>query len=413
MAYDPPSRIVSAESERAQTRRLGVCARMQREAPVSDLSCPSGGATLRVLHVIDNLRLGGAQELVASIIKHGGEAFSYSCVAFVGPGPVGEELAAMRVPVEYLAARRSSLPIALVRMKRALRRIRPDIVNLHLECSTLMGLLFGMGDDRRKCVVSIHALKQQLPRWFYPPFKHLVHRADRVIVSDRVSARQVAACGYPPDRIHPVPIGTDYLDRSVESQKHRGRIREEFGIRENARIVLNVARLHTIKGQTHLLRAFRSVREQVSGVKLLIVGWGPLEKELKALAARLDLADSVIFTGPRRDLERFYAEADIFVMTSLQENMGVVIYQAMAMGLPVVAYDAGTIAEIVEHGRTGRLVTSGDVDALADALASLLNAPGTVRKEMGASARRVIETDYSAETMARRYEEVYLSLRDG
>lgn len=365
---------------------------------------------MRVLHVIDSFRPGGAQELIATIIRYAGTDFSHECASFVGPGPVGEELRAQGIPVAYLANRKWQLARAALDLRRIIRRTSPDVVNLHLECSTLVGLLFRSRNAPPKYVVTVHALREQLPRMFYPLFKHLANRAEGIIVEDRVSRRQVASTGYPDDRIHLVPIGTDYHDRATDRQDQGPGIREEFGIPDAAPLLLNVARLHPIKGQAHLLRAFASIRRRVPDCRLIIVGWGPDEKPLTELATRLRLKQSVVFAGPRRDLARFYAEANVFAMTSLEENMGVVIYQAMAMGLPVVSFDAGSIAEIIDDRRTGLLVKAGDVDALADQLATVLEEPASFRRTIGTAARRRIESEYSAETMTRRYETVYRSL---
>ncbi|MBN1992343.1 MAG: glycosyltransferase [Anaerolineae bacterium] len=366
---------------------------------------------LKVLHLIDSLDAGGAQEIVASIIKYAhSKTFVHHCAALHGPGIVGEELKATGTPVAYLSNHRYRVITSLVHSFKVKRQIQPDIINLHLEFSTLLGLFLKNKSIRSKYVVSMHALKEQLPVWFYPLLKPVIKRANGIVVEDQIAKKQITQLGYHPSNISHIPIGTDYAERLKAQKGCLTGIRREFGISADSPIILNIARLHPAKGQTQLLRAFRQVQDHLPQSRLIIVGRGQEERILRNLVSQLNLDNSVIFAGLRRDLENFYTDADLFVMTALDENMGVVIYQAMAMGLPVVAYDAGSIAEIVEHNQTGFLTPCGDVDALAGQLITISKDLASYRQIIGAVARKRIETEFSAETMVRRYENFYLEL---
>ncbi len=364
-----------------------------------------------VLHLIDSLQPGGAEEIVANLIAYADpRRVRYHCAALHGPGLVGEEIRQSGASVTYLALHRYAVPAMLARFVRLVREVQPDVINLHLEVSTLFGLLAGRLLRSVKIAATMHALKEQLPAWFYPILRMLIHRADGVVVEDHIAEQQIGALGYPPDRVRYIPIGTSYFDRHATHDDPTPGIRGELGIAADVPVILNVARMIPPKGQAYLLRAFGLLLERRPGCRLIVVGYGPEESALRSLAQALGLADRVIFTGLRRDLDRFYRSADVLAVTALDEAMGVIVPQAMAMGLPIVSFDAGSIGEAIQDGVTGFLTPCGDVEALAAKLAGVLNAEPAHRQRVGQAARERAVAEFSARTMACRYETFYHDL---
>ncbi len=148
-------------------------------------------------------------------------------------------------------------------------------------------------------------------------------------------------------------------------------------------------RLVAEKGGVVLLRAFAQVAARLPAARLLILGTGPQQPALEALAMQLGLREAVTFAGyvPPDQLEQRLADAWVQVVPSLfAEPFGMVAIEAMMRGTAVVASDHGGLADIVRDGQTGRLVPPGDVSALADALLSLLQAPA-LAEQMGAAGR--------------------------
>ncbi len=157
-------------------------------------------------------------------------------------------------------------------------------------------------------------------------------------------------------------------------------------------LIGNAARLTPQKGQNLLIETAALLKRQ-SGTpfRVLIAGTGELEGELRARVRELGLEDVVEFTGFIEDIKSFYAGLDIFALPSLWEGFGQVLSEAMLCRLPVVAWDASSNPEVVEHGRTGLLCPTGDVAALAGALAKLME-DADLRARMGQAGReRVIE----------------------
>lgn len=159
-------------------------------------------------------------------------------------------------------------------------------------------------------------------------------------------------------------------------------------------IFVSVARLCRQKGQDVLLKAFAKTRAQVPQARLRLVGAGPDESMLRALAQSLKLGDSVEFCGFQTDLSKYYRSARVFVMPSRWDGFALVLLQALAFGLPLVATncDFGP-ADLVTDPRLGRLVAVEDVDGLAQAmLAALADAPteDTIAFRRAAAARYAI-----------------------
>ncbi|BCX13125.1 MAG: glycosyl transferase [Thermosynechococcus sp.] len=163
--------------------------------------------------------------------------------------------------------------------------------------------------------------------------------------------------------------------------------------------ILNVANLIPVKNQALLLQAFAALPDPAA--RLMLVGRGPEEAALRALAVALGIANRVIFAGFHPDPAPFYATADLFVLSSDSEGFGNVIVEALSFGLPVVSTDCPSgPAEILEGGRYGRLVPPGDALALARAMEEALQAP----VDRDSLKRRA--ADFAPEVAARKYLEV-------
>lgn len=158
--------------------------------------------------------------------------------------------------------------------------------------------------------------------------------------------------------------------------------------------VLSVARQYRRKNTRDLLIAFRRLLHRVPDARLRVVGGGPELPALRELHARLGLGDSARLLGDvadRAEVAREYAGADVFCLPSLQEGFGIAYLEAMASGLPLVAYRAGAAPEVVPHGRAGLLCPPGDREALAAALHELVTDPerrGAMAEEGRSRAQR-------------------------
>ena len=173
--------------------------------------------------------------------------------------------------------------------------------------------------------------------------------------------------------------------------------------RTRASEVLTVGRLVPVKGQALLIEAVAELARRDLAVRLTVVGDGPQLEELRELASRLGVSAQVDFDGAvgQDEMPGYYARADVFAMASFAEGLPVVLMEAMATGMPVVASRITGVPELVEPGVNGLLVTPARAGELADALEALLRAPAEERVAMGLEGRRAVEEGFDVDRNAR------------
>jgi glycosyltransferase involved in cell wall biosynthesis len=196
------------------------------------------------------------------------------------------------------------------------------------------------------------------------------------------------------ERYQSVPPGT------------RERLRQSLGL--GAEFAwLAVGRFEHAKDYPNMLRAFARVREEQPGAVLLLVGRGSLQPGTEALAAALGLEGQVRFVGTREDVPEFMTVADGYVMSSAWEGMPMVLLEAAAAGLPIVATRVGGNQEVVRDGATGFLAPPGDDGALGAAMLRLMALPEAERRAMGAHGHDHVRQHYGLGRVVDRYEAVY------
>ncbi|MBM7825205.1 phosphatidylinositol alpha-1,6-mannosyltransferase [Arcanobacterium pluranimalium] len=187
------------------------------------------------------------------------------------------------------------------------------------------------------------------------------------------------------------------------------RLRNRYGIAQDARVVVCISRLVERKGQDKLILAWERIVQRFPGTKLLIVGKGPYGEKLQALAAESKACADIIFTGevPYAELAAHYSVGDVFAMPCRTrgggldiEGLGIVYLEAYAAGLPVVAGDSGGAPEAVIDGKTGLVVNGNEVDAIAQALEYLLDDPQRA-EAMGAAGHAWVDQHWRWSDVAR------------
>lgn len=203
-----------------------------------------------------------------------------------------------------------------------------------------------------------------------------------------------------------IPMGVDstafHPDFINQDIRQRHNITGEF--------LLFVGRLSEKKGVCYLLEAMPRVVERFPDAKLLVVGKGELENELRDLAGRLALADQVVFAGaiPNHELPAYYATADVFVGPSIKcsggdtEGFGLTFVEAGLSGCLVIGTRTGGIGDIIEHGETGFLVEMRDAEALAEVIINGLALQAESR-EFGGAARQRLKDNFDWQIIAEKY----------
>jgi glycosyltransferase involved in cell wall biosynthesis len=205
-----------------------------------------------------------------------------------------------------------------------------------------------------------------------------------------------------------MPNGID-LERFSGDRDKGAQLRQELD--PNAEFVwLAVGRIEPQKDYPNMLNAFKSVLATKPKAKLWVVGQGFLQAEVEALAASLELGNSVRFLGLRKDVGNLMCAADAFVMSSAWEGLPMVLLEACKIGLPVVATDVGGNRDVVLNGQSGLLVTPKDSPALAGAMLQLMDLSVAGRNNMAALGQHHVSQTYSLEVVLDRWEGLYSDL---
>ena len=315
---------------------------------------------------------------------------------------------------------RVAVPAGIGRaLDRLIARVRPDVA--HVQGHFPVGR--GCVAAARRAGVPVVATNHFMPRNFFqyaPIGERLREEASRLAWRDlgRVLGRAARVTTPTPiaaellRRAFPGPVeavscGID-LRRFAPAAEPPSPLRKRFALPDRDS-VLFVGRLDEEKRLDELIAALT----RLPGVQALLAGTGVRRPRLERLAARLGVADRVIFLGfvPDADLPDLYGAADVFAMPGVAELQSIATLEAMASGLPVVAADAMALPHLVQPGRNGMLYRPGDVPGLAAHLADLLASPG-LRAELGAAGREIAVTHDHRRSLA-RFEEIYDEARRG
>jgi glycosyltransferase involved in cell wall biosynthesis len=239
-----------------------------------------------------------------------------------------------------------------------------------------------------------------------------MRRADLVfVVAQHLKEEVLRLSAAPEDRIVVVSGSGVELDLyqvpAEERDAVRREVRAQLGIPPQAPVACIVGRVVFDKGLRELVSAVALLRHDVPDLKLLIVGWGPAEEQVRAMAERLGVASQVIFTGrqPPPEVRRFLWASDFFVFPSYREGFPIATLEAMAAGLPVIASDIPGCVEQIKPGYNGLLVPVRSVEPLAYAMATLAHNPD-LRRELAVRAQEMLPA-FSMEVSGRQHVEAY------
>lgn len=211
----------------------------------------------------------------------------------------------------------------------------------------------------------------------------------------------------PGDKFSVVYSGIN-LDRFSNISVDPAAMKKKLGIFESNLVVGTVGRLTHVKGHRYLIEAAGRIVSSRPDATFVFLGDGELLDELESMATKLGVEENVKFLGWRSDVAEVMSVFDVFVLPSLNEGMGRVLVEAMALGKPIVASDTGGIPDLVVQGKNGYLVSVGDVETLAERIRELLDDPGK-RKKMGNVGRRYA-AGYGSEAMVEKIDRLYREL---
>lgn len=354
----------------------------------TEASCGWGGQEIRIL------------EESRGLIQRGHEV-SVACPAHAR---MATEAARFDVPVTALPIEFKTIA-GLLALRRHLASACPDVVNTHssadswlvaLACATLSSPPAIVRTRHISAPVSANVAN----RWLY--------RQARAVATTGESLRRhlLDTLDLNPGRVISVPTGIDTL-RFAPGNKAAAKA--ALGLDPGESVLGIVATLRSWKGHLFLLDAFAALKRP--GLRLLIVGEGPMRGPIEEKIAALGLGERVTLPGQRSDPEHWLQAMDVFCLPSYaNEGVPQAILQAMLCALPIVTTPVGAILEAVGDGETALVVPPRDAAALAAAIGRLLD-DSTLAARLGTEARRVASADFSRDTMLDRMETIFRQAR--
>lgn len=377
---------------------------------------------MSILFIITGLHTGGAERHLSLLLPRLAARGIEVSVYVVGEdGPMSGPIRAAGIPVtcatqEAPWIERLGSPFrgaavyffSTLNLYRAIRRTRPAICHAFLPTAVIVaGLATSMAGSVR-VIASRRSLRQYQAAtpWRARLERFLMRGMDAVLGNSQAVVRELAEEGISESRLGLIYNGVEPIGRPTDEQRRQSRRR--LGFPEDALLMVVVANLIAYKGHRDLISALHMARHDIRAPWcVLCVGRDDgIGAELRAFAQECGLAENVQFLGERTDTMDLYRCADISILASHQEGFSNTVLESMSAGLPVLATDVGGNAEALDGGKAGRLVPSGDPQAMAAAILDLARNPG-LRRELGALAERRVRVHFSIDGCVDRYERLY------
>jgi glycosyltransferase involved in cell wall biosynthesis len=368
---------------------------------------------IRVLEMIDKPFLGGGQRTVLLLARNLDRCKFEVSVASAPAGPLVEELRKAGVRHHPLKLEKTLSLRVLGDIRRVLEENSVEILHTHGGVAGLYGRLAAR-KSRVKVVHTLHGLhylhyRNPILRQAYIDLERRLGRlTDALVFVCRADWEKGKGLRLAPEsKMHVIRNGVDLglLKPSAEAKK----LKMELGLQTAGPLVGTVARLHRQKGLTYLIQAAPQIRSSFPGVKIVVVGGGPLRQELEQEAVRRGVGDVLLFLGERPNVPDLLNLFDVFVLPSLWEGLPYVLVEAAYLRKPIVATAVDGNPEVIEDGKTGLLIPSADSSALASAVLLLLQ-DKTLAGRLAKAARSAIPPRFGLKKMIGEIQQLYQDL---
>lgn len=378
---------------------------------------PAGrdGEAVRVVHVINDLTVGGAEMMLYKLLSSTDNTrYNKTVVTLSAGSDLRERIERLGVRVHCVGMRAPApSPASLLRLVRLVRRLDPDLIQGWMYYGNLGAQLAASFSPRAPATVwnvrqSVYSLAQERPLTALAIRlgARLSKRPAAIIYNSTKSAAQHESLGYEGGRARILHNGFDTAVFAPSTEARRS-VRAELGLAPDALLVGMVGRFHPSKDHANFLRAAATLSKSCTEVHFVFSGRG-VQRGNDALCetvARFGLGNRVHMLGERQDVARLMASFDIVVSSSAQEGFPNVIGEAMSCGVPCVVTDVGDSAKLV--GPTGLVVPPRNPDALAEGLRELIRLGREGRAKLGEAARERIRDNFLLSSVIAQYEALY------
>lgn len=353
---------------------------------------------IRVLHLIVSLDRGGAERSLLELIREPTEDIEHTVCTIKPGGALLPEFQALFPNSMHSLGIGEPADIRIVpRLVHLIRTARPTLVHTWMFHANVLGRVVGAA-MRLPVVCGLRSAEFEKSPWRVALDRATNHLATHTVaVSQATLEVGVRRDGVHRERASVIPNGITLPSRAATLE----------GIGRGQPIIGAIGRLERVKDHATLIHAFARVHAECPNARLEIVGRGPERGRLKRLARELRIEDQVTLRGEVPDALNLTSGWDIYVQASVSEGMPRAVLEAMAAGLPIAATDVGGVRQALDC--TGIIVPARAPHLIAQAILTLLKDVALCR-ELGAAARRRVETQFSQQAFARSHFELYRAI---
>jgi glycosyltransferase involved in cell wall biosynthesis len=355
---------------------------------------------VRIVQLVENLRVGGLERMALDLAVAHQQAGHHSIIyCMLEAGDLAVEAGNLGIPVVAFQKPPGFSLKFIWRLAQQLRKDGVQAIHGHNPGVHHYAALAAKLAGTKAVVNTRHGVSMSDGR----PFNDQWFRRVLPLTSQVAYVSDHSRHYYESNGIVPPEKGVTLVN-GIRLDAYRNRAAKP-GARRPKLVFGTVGRLQKVKGHADLLRAFQKVHQQMPDTELRIIGYGPLESELKALIEQLQLQGKALLLGGRSDIADQLADLDLFVFSSLSEGLPMTTLEALAAGLPIVSTRVGGVPEVAPEGDVALFSPPGDFEALADNL--LVMAQRKDLAEIGSRARQLAFEKYSIESMQKSYEAIY------
>jgi glycosyltransferase involved in cell wall biosynthesis len=359
-----------------------------------------------VQHVISGLGIGCAEKLLVWAARYYDRSrFRLGVVSLISGGELTSEVRHEDVVLVELDQTRGRITRAgFTGLVEAARGFAPQILQGHMFHSNILSRVVGSITKVKVIINTIHTGWEPLHRRFVDAATGFL--PDGYITYSQQTGRVVTTPGRYGKSVRHIPYG---IEIPARWSGDREELRKRLGLPTGGPVWIAVGRLNEAKAFPDLLDAFSRLNAYGPGPFLVIAGEGDERVRLERIIQETGLAGKVFLLGSRNDVKDLYAASDAFVLSSRREGNPLVLLEAMAAGLPVVATDVGVVSTMTEPGTTALLVPPGRPSELAAAMHSVMDM-GDEAQALGEAGRKRVELYYDFRWMQGETERFYLEL---
>ncbi|MGB5745825.1 MAG: glycosyltransferase [Desulfobacterales bacterium] len=363
----------------------------------------------KVLHIVEDLGIGGLERVVESIaLGLDKKKYEVQVWCLSRGGAIAEALAKEGMMIKVLGMSSYHHPIQVLKLAKLLWLSKIDIVHTHGYFGGIFGRLAAIIARTPSIFAHVHTSYFGFKKRNIFVDKILSYFTNKIISVS--GATKEFVCNFEGINAQKVCVIYNGADPKKSPKKKKAMDRNTFGFSKEDFVIVTVASLVKNKGHRVIINAIQRVLKKNSSIKLLIVGDGPLKNELEDFVIDSRLGSHIRFAGLREDVFPLLNLADLFILATIErEGLGVSIIEAMSAGLPVIGTSIGGIPELIENQINGLLVAPGDPYELAVAIERLASDKDQ-RRNLATQGKKKYEQKFTAVNMVKQIELLYEEL---